>query len=131
MTVKLFQNGYQKHKINLTNILIDIYKDNLLSSCLGFKGGTSAMLFHNLLRFSVDLDFDYLGDKNKINEVIKRMTSLLSKNIQLKTKVANIILVLLISYEKGEHNIKIEISTRDNTYNHYNIKSLWSQYQSS
>ncbi|MEK7473076.1 MAG: nucleotidyl transferase AbiEii/AbiGii toxin family protein [Patescibacteria group bacterium] len=116
----------KKHKINLTNILIDIYKDNLLSSCLGFKGGTSAMLFHNLLRFSVDLDFDYLGDKNKINEVIKRMTSLLSKKYTIKDQSSKYnTLFWLISYEKGEHNIKIEISTRDNTYNHYNIKSFY------
>ena len=63
-----------KHKTNLTNILIDIYKDSLLSSRLGFKGGTATMLFYNLPRFSVDLDFDIIGghsfveDKNNTDQ---------------------------------------------------------------
>lgn len=33
-----------KHKTHLTNILIDVFKNSTLSSALGFKGGTAAML---------------------------------------------------------------------------------------
>ena len=47
-----------KHKTHLTNILIDIYKNSSLAPILGFKGGTAAMLFYKLPRFSVDLDFE-------------------------------------------------------------------------
>ncbi|WKZ25564.1 MAG: nucleotidyl transferase AbiEii/AbiGii toxin family protein [bacterium] len=116
----------RKHKTNLTNIIIDIYKDNLLSRSLGFKGGTSAMLFYNLPRFSVDLDFDYVGDKNKIEQVIAKITDLLSKKYTIKDQSTKYnTLFWLVSYAKGEHNIKIEISTRDNSYNHYEPKIFY------
>jgi predicted nucleotidyltransferase component of viral defense system len=112
----------KKHKINLTNILIDIYKDNLLSSSLGFKGGTATMLFHDLPRFSVDLDFDLINDyENKLDKIVIKIKNLLSKKYVIKEQSTKYnTLFWLVSYEKGEHNIKIEISTRDNSYNHYN-----------
>jgi len=61
-----------KHKINLTGILIDFYKDSLLSSSLGFKGGTAAMLFYGLPRFSVDLDFDYIGSSKNADSATNK-----------------------------------------------------------
>lgn len=115
-----------KHKINLTNILIDLYKDNLLSFCLGFKGGTCAMLFYNLPRFSVDLEFDFVGKKENMKAVIDKITKILSGKYQIKdqsTKYNS--LFWLVSYEKGEHNIKIEISTRNTSYNHYNSVNFY------
>lgn len=116
----------KKHKINLTNILIDIYKDSLLSSSLGFKGGTATMLFYNLPRFSVDLDFDIIGNKNKLSEVLTKLTDLLSKKYVIKEQSTKYnTLFWLISYGKGEHNIKIEVSTRDNSHNHYNNVSFY------
>ncbi len=116
----------RKHKTNLTNILIDIYKDATFASNLGFKGETCAMLFYDLPRFSVDLDFDYLGDKNQIDQVIKRMTDLLSNKFTIKDQSTKYnTLFWLASYEKGEHNIKIEISTGDNSHNHYVNRSFY------
>ena len=53
------------HKTNLTNILIDIFKNSFIGPLLGFKGGTAALLFYNLPRFSVDLDFDLIVDFKK------------------------------------------------------------------
>lgn len=115
-----------KHKINLTNILIDLYKDNLLSFCLGFKGGTCAMLFYNLPRFSVDLDFDFVGKKENMEAVIDKITKILSGKYQIKDQsTKNNTLFWLVSYEKGEHNIKIEISTRNTSYNHYNTVNFY------
>jgi len=58
-----------KHKYFLVRILKDIYSDRLLSSVLGFKGGTAHMLFYNLPRFSVDLDFNLI-DAEKSEEVL-------------------------------------------------------------
>ncbi len=55
-----------KHKTHLTNILLDVYKNSTLSPVLGFKGGTAAMLFYKLPRFSVDLDFDLLIDRKSV-----------------------------------------------------------------
>lgn len=111
----------KKHKTNITNILIDVYKDSTLSANLGFKGGTAAMLFYNLPRFSVDLDFDFIGDSKDINLIIQKITKLLSAKYTIKDSSTKFnTLFWLVSYESGQHNIKIEISTRDNSYNHYN-----------
>lgn len=115
-----------KHKTNLTNILIDIYKDSYLSGKLGFKGGTAAMLFYNLPRFSVDLDFDYIGEKSKINETLSKITEIVSKKYAIKDQSTKFnTLFWLLSYGKGEHNIKLEISTRDNSYSHYETKVFY------
>jgi predicted nucleotidyltransferase component of viral defense system len=117
-----------KHKTNLTNILIDIYKDKVLGTALGFKGGTAAMLFYNLPRFSVDLDFDLIGknDSKDVSEIIERMDNLLSKKYTIKdqSKKHNT-LFWLVSYGEGLANIKIEISKRGNPYNHYTLKSFY------
>ena len=53
------------HKTILFQILKDIYSDTLISPFLGFKGGTAALLFYKLGRFSVDLDFDLLGESKE------------------------------------------------------------------
>ena len=48
------------HKTLLFQILKDIYLDTSISPYIGFKGGTAALMFYGLDRFSVDLDFDLL-----------------------------------------------------------------------
>lgn len=114
------------HKTNLTNILIDIFKNSFIGPLLGFKGGTAALLFYNLPRFSVDLDFDLIVDFKKdspeLKELIDKMTSVLSAKFEIKDKSMKYnTLFWLISYGNGLSNIKVEISTRDNPYNHYNL----------
>lgn len=49
------------HRNVLIQILKKIYSHPILGPNLGFKGGTAAMLFYGLPRFSVDLDFDLLN----------------------------------------------------------------------
>jgi predicted nucleotidyltransferase component of viral defense system len=114
------------HKTNLTNILIDIFKNSFIGPLLGFKGGTAALLFYNLPRFSVDLDFDLIVDFKKdspeLKELTDKMTSVLSAKFEIKDKSMKYnTLFWLISYGNGLSNIKVEISTRDNPYNHYNL----------
>lgn len=114
------------HKTNLTNILIDIYKNSTLGPVLGFKGGTAAMLFFNLPRFSVDLDFDltaqYPQDSPQFRTYIETMSSLLSAKYEVRDQSTKYnTLFWLVSYGKGLAHIKIEISTRDIPYNHYNL----------
>lgn len=114
------------HKTNLTNILIDIFKNSSLGPLLGFKGGTAALLFYNLPRFSVDLDFDLIVDLKKnspeLKEFIDKMSSLLSAKFEIKDQSAKYnTLFWLVSYGSGLANIKVEVSTRDNPYNHYNL----------
>ena len=114
------------HKTNLTNILIDIFKNSSLGPLLGFKGETSALLFYKLPRFSVDLDFDLIIDLKKdspeLKEFIDKMSSLLSAKFEIKDQSAKYnTLFWLVSYGTGLANIKVEISTRNNPYNHYNL----------
>jgi predicted nucleotidyltransferase component of viral defense system len=114
------------HKINLTNILIDIFKNSSLGPMLGFKGGTAALLFYNLPRFSVDLDFDLIvnlkKDSSELKEFIEKMTSLLSAKFEIKDQSAKYnTLFWLVSYGAGLTKIKVEISTRNNPHNHYNL----------
>lgn len=119
-----------KHKTNLTNILIDIYKDSFLAQDLGFKGGTAAMLFYKLPRFSVDLDFDliarYEDDSPQLKQFIERMTKLLSTKYEIKDNNHKFhTLFWLLSYGTGLAKIKIEVSTRDVSQNHYNSSLLY------
>lgn len=111
-----------KHKIHLTNILLDVYKNSSLSSVLGFKGGTAAMLFYKLPRFSVDLDFDLVGGAKMTAGVTDRVTKLLSAKYAIKDRSAKFnTLFWVVSYGSGLARIKVEISTRDNPFNHYNL----------
>lgn len=114
------------HKTNLTNILIDIYKNSSLGPLLGFKGGTAALLFYKLPRFSIDLDFDLIvnlkKDSPELKEFVDKISSLLSAKFEIKDQSAKYnTLFWLVSYGSGLANIKVEVSTRDNPYNHYNL----------
>lgn len=63
---------YSKHKNILLQILKDIYTDTSISPYLGFKGGTAAMMFYDLPRYSVDLDLDLLDESKEI-EVFEKI----------------------------------------------------------
>ena len=67
-----------KHKFFMLQLLKDIFSDALLSSVLAFKGGTASMFFHNLPRFSTDLDFNLL-DSDKEKEAYKRLRRIVLK----------------------------------------------------
>lgn len=104
----------EKHQLVMSQILKDIYSDIELASLLGFKGGTAAYIFYDLPRFSVDLDFDLLDDSEENrNLVFGKIKSIVSKYGEIKDeqkKFATIFFAL--SYEAGEHQIKVEINTR-------------------
>ena len=100
------------HKAVFITILRSIYSDTLLRSILGFKGGTAAMLFYGLPRFSVDLDFDLL-DIRKQNDVFTRLKEILPQFGQLKEATTKrYTLFFLLSYQQGERSLKVEISIR-------------------
>lgn len=100
------------HRSSLILILREIYSDSLLRNVLGFKGGTAAMLFYGLSRLSVDLDFDLL-DLQKQEQVFKRLQNILPKFGKVSDQQdKRYTLFFLINYEKGERNVKIEISKR-------------------
>jgi len=103
------------HRNILVLILKDLFKDSSLAPFLGFKGGTAAMLFYGLSRFSVDLDFDLLNEPD-IDVVFEAIRTHLEKYGTVK-KVDNkrYTLFFLLSYEgkiDGASNIKVEINKR-------------------
>ena len=100
------------HKNILFQILKDIYSDTTIAPPLGFKGGTAALMFFDLSRFSVDLDFDLL-DENKEDYVFNRIGQIAKKYGSIKEmerKRFNLLFVL--SYEDKARKIKIEINRR-------------------
>lgn len=103
----------EKHKGILVRVLKDIYTDNTLGPTLGFKGGTAALLFYELNRFSVDLDFDLL-DSEKEDYVFERVGKIAAEYGKIKgQKKKRFTLFYEFSYSDADRNIKIEINRRN------------------
>jgi len=101
-----------KHKFYLVSVLKDIYADTELATALGFKGGTAHMLFYNLPRFSVDLDFNLLAP-DKSDEVYKKIRKLFHNYGEIRDEAKKHFgLLLVLDYGENERNLKIEISNR-------------------
>lgn len=102
-----------KHKVWLFRLLSAIANNAFLVSVLYFKGGTCAAMRGFLDRFSVDLDFDYLGEKKDIAKAQKEMEKIFKKlGLEIKDRSRNIPQYFL-KYESkaGERNtLKIDIS---------------------
>lgn len=105
----------ETHRQILVDILKFVYSDPLTRTALGFKGGTAAMLFYDLPRMSVDLDFDLLvadveGKEDEIFEYLKDKLSAFGEiKVSYKKRFT---LFYLINYKKGYWNVKVEISRR-------------------
>ena len=110
------------HKTMLFQILKDIYTDTSIAPFLGFKGGTAALMFYGLDRFSVDLDFDLLDPNvedvvfDRIGKIVKRYGFIKEAN----KKRFN--LFFLLSYDDRSRNVKVEINRRQFGSN-YEIKT--------
>jgi len=103
---------YSKHKNIMIQILKDIYSDTSIAPHLGFKGGTAALLFYDLNRNSVDLDFDLLDD-TKEEEVFKKIQKITeSYGTIMESKMKHFNLLNVISYKKGAQQIKVEVNRR-------------------
>ncbi len=104
-----------QHKAVFLQILKGIYDDTDIGPLLGFKGGTAALLFYELPRFSVDLDFDLLS-KEKEDLVFKHMVKILEVYGSLKeaqNKRYN--LFYRLSYDgikSNAYTLKVEINKR-------------------
>ncbi len=98
------------HKAWLYRTLSAIADDTFLTSVLCFKGGTCAAMRGFLDRFSVDLDFDYIGDVQEMDKARNKL-ELIFKKLDLKilnnsTKP----LQYFLKYESklGRANLKID-----------------------
>ena len=107
----------------MAQILSLIFKDKDLCNVVAFKGGTSLMFFHNLNRFSTDLDLNLL-DPDKLNTVYDKVRAILTRfgtiDDEAKKQFGP---VLVLNYGKGERMLKVEISIRQYP-NHYEMRSL-------
>jgi predicted nucleotidyltransferase component of viral defense system len=111
-----------KHKTILFQILKEAYSDTNISPFIGFKGGTAALMFHGLDRFSVDLDFDLL-DEDQAEYVFNRVKQVVSRFGNLKeARIKRFNLFILLSYEDKARNVKVEINRRQYGSN-YEIKT--------
>ncbi len=100
------------HKTILFQILRDIYSDTRIAPFLGFKGGTAALMFHGLDRFSVDLDFDLLED-DKEEVVFERVGNISGKYGTIREANRKRFGVFFtLSYEDAARHIKVEINRR-------------------
>ena len=114
---------YSKHKNILLQILKDIYSDTSIAPHLGFKGGTAALLFYDLTRDSVDLDFDLLDESKEqaVFEKIQKIVTGYGKIVDSRIKRFN--LVNIISYDTKSQNIKVEVNRRQ-FGSKYDLKTL-------
>lgn len=102
------------HRNLLIQILKEIFSDPSLAPYLVFKGGTAALLFYHLSRFSVDLDFD-LVDPIKQDLIFQDINKILKKYGHVKAQEKRYSLFFLLSYQqklKDAQNIKVEINKR-------------------
>jgi len=114
----------ERHRKILFNLITEIYKSPA-GMYLGFKGGTMLYFFHELDRFSVDLDFDLL-DESKKDFVSKTVRQILLHYGVLRDemdKYNNIF--FLLSYGEGEHGVKVEISKKIWKQNSYETKNFY------
>lgn len=112
-----------KHRLYMAQILSLIFKDKDLCPIMVFKGGTSLMFFHNLNRFSTDLDFNLL-EADKIDMVYDKVRAILTRFGTIDDEAKKYYgPVLVLNYGKGERMLKVEISTRQYP-NHYEMRSL-------
>lgn len=114
---------YSKHKNILLRILKDVYSDTTIAPHLGFKGGTAALLFYELNRDSVDLDFDLL-DASKERAVFEKIHQIAADYGKIvDARVKRFSLINVISYDLLSQNIKIEVNRR-NFGSTYDLKTL-------
>lgn len=107
----------------MAQILSLIFKDKDICNVMAFKGGTSLMFFHNLNRFSTDLDFNLL-DQDKLDLVYEKVRAILTRFGTIDDEAKKLYgPVLVLNYGKGERMLKVEISVRQYP-NHYETRSL-------
>lgn len=116
----------RKHLLYMQRILRDIYLDPLLSEELKFKGGTAAMMFYALPRFSTDLDFN-LEHPSKQHEVFIKLNEIVRQYGNIADSAEKYYgPIVVLDYGPGERKLKLEVSGRlfDNHYDKMDFGSL-------
>lgn len=101
-----------RHKFFLLQLLKEIYSDPELASSLAFKGGTALMLFHDLPRFSVDLDFNLTANSDEEVASAKLRAILVEHGTIRDEARKRYGMLLVLNYEDDGRNLKVEVSNR-------------------
>ncbi len=110
------------HKAWLYRTLIGIYGNSELAKVLYFKGGTCGAMLGYLDRFSVDLDFDFVGTEHELDDTRTRMESVFRELGLTVYDQSKIVPQYFLKYEAPEgtrNTIKIDVTTlppKANTY---------------
>ncbi|MEK7202834.1 MAG: nucleotidyl transferase AbiEii/AbiGii toxin family protein [Patescibacteria group bacterium] len=114
---------YSIHKNIQLQILKEIYSDTMIAPYLGFKGGTAALMFYDLDRKSVDIDFDLLNE-DKEKKVFERILKIAQGYGEIReSRIKRFTLIIILSYDIKAQNIKIEINRRK-FGSQYELKTL-------
>ena len=104
MTLILPDKKDAVHKAWMFRVLRAVADDTHLTEVLVFKGGTCAAMRDFLDRFSVDLDFDYVGSADEMSAVQKRLEKLFSElGITIKDRSKEVPQYFL-KYPAGEND---------------------------
>ena len=115
------------HKAWLYRTLINIIDNKYLTQKLCFKGGTCAAMQGFLDRFSIDLDFDYIGDKHDLKETSTQLEEIFKKlGLEIKDKSQNVPQYFLKypARENERNTLKIDITFPPPKNNQYELVRL-------
>lgn len=100
------------HKAWLYRVLQEIADDNFLASMMYFKGGTCASMLGWLDRFSVDLDFDFVGEEKQIKQTKKHLEKIFERlDLEIKDasqKALQYFLRYQVKDKNQRNNLKID-----------------------
>jgi predicted nucleotidyltransferase component of viral defense system len=101
------------HKAWLYRVLTAIVDDANLSD-LRFKGGTCAVMIGILDRFSVDLDFDYIGGQSGLAKTRQKLEKIFKDlGLEIKdssTKVPQFFLKYTSKNASDRHTLKVDVN---------------------
>lgn len=115
------------HKAWLYRVLTAIYDDAVLARLLSFKGGTCAALLGYLDRFSVDLDFDFAGERTQLPEARRRLESAFRGLGMIIRDQSKVVPQYFLKYEAPAHTrntMKIDVTFPPPRANVYEPKRL-------
>jgi predicted nucleotidyltransferase component of viral defense system len=116
-----------KHKAWLYRTLLALSDDASLAQTLSFKGGTCAAMLGLLDRFSVDLDFDFVGEKKDLPALRQRMEKVfkeLGLTIKDQSKVTPQYFLKYQASESERNTVKIDVTFPPVKANQYEQKRL-------
>jgi len=113
------------HRAWLYRTLSHIFDNSFLAGVLAFKGGTAAAMLGYLDRFSLDLDFDFLGESGDIpraRQHMEKIFSLTELTVRDKSAVIPHYILKYPSANDARNTIKIDMALPPPAANSYEPK---------